>query len=71
MLVIISTAITLIPNRVVSTTPPPTDAWQTITIDNSERFPFTKNGSHNAIVFNDELHLLSDGSILINITNYP
>lgn len=50
---------------------PPTNAWQTIIIDNEAVSPQDGNNTATAINYRDTLHLLTDGSILLNITQYP
>ena len=50
---------------------PPTNAWQTIGIDNNVVFPNSSDPTISAISYRDTLYLVSDGSILINITSYP
>jgi len=50
---------------------PPTPAWTTIEINNNATLPMNPNRTEvTAINSNDRLFLISDGSILINITEY-
>ena len=50
---------------------PPTSAWQTIFINSNATYSSTGDTSINATSYNDEIWLLSDGSIGFNITTYP
>ena len=50
---------------------PPTNAWQTIVIDNNVTLPDSGLINISAITYRDTLYLVSDGSIGINITTYP
>ena len=50
---------------------PPTNAWQTIIIDNNVTLSDSGLTNITAITYRDTLFLVSDGSIGINITTYP
>ncbi len=49
---------------------PPTPAWQTIIIDNNQTVPTNSEISIQARNSSDTLAIVSDGSILINITQF-
>lgn len=49
---------------------PPTDAWRTIGVSNEAVFPIDSQPTVNATSYRDTLYLVSDGSILINITEF-
>ena len=49
---------------------PPTNAWQTIEINNSAVWPNASQNEVSAVTYKDKLYLLTDGSILLNITEY-
>jgi len=50
---------------------PPTQAWRTIGIDNTPVVPNSTATEVSAINYRDQLYILTDGSILLNITQYP
>ena len=50
---------------------PPTNAWQTIIIDDNATIPTVNNTNITAISYRDTLYLVSDGSINITIGVYP
>ncbi len=50
---------------------PPTPAWTTIEINNDVLFPESTDSSIIANNYTDTFMLLSDGSILLNITTFP
>jgi len=50
---------------------PPTNAWQTIVIDQNVTLSDSGLLNISAITYRDTLYLVSDGSIGINITAYP
>lgn len=47
---------------------PPTQAWRSINIDNNATFTPNANASVQAINYRDTLFLVTDGSIILNIT---
>ena len=49
---------------------PPTVAWKTIEINNDAVFPSTGDLNVTAIDYHDKLFILTDGSILLNITEF-
>ena len=49
---------------------PPTNAWRTIAVDYNSTEPEQGDTSVNAISYRDTLYLISDGSILFNITKF-
>lgn len=49
---------------------PPTPAFKTFIINSSAVYSTTGDENVTALVYNDELYLLSDGSIGMNITSY-
>lgn len=50
---------------------PPTNAWQTIFINDNVTIPTNNNTSLNATSYRDIMYLVSDGSINITIGTYP
>jgi len=50
---------------------PPTAAWTTIEINNDAPFPDSTDSSIIANNYTDTFVLLTDGSILLNITTFP
>lgn len=51
--------------------PPPTPAFKTFIIDSNATYPLGSGVDNvTALVYNDELYLISDGSIGFNITTY-
>ena len=50
---------------------PPTPSWTTITINNDAAISNNPDTSIVAANYSDTFALLSDGSILLNITTYP
>ena len=49
---------------------PPTPSWTTIEINNNQIFPSNSQINITASNYTDRLYLVSDGSILINITAF-
>lgn len=49
---------------------PPTDAWDQI-IFKYDTWTVTNEDNINATGYTDDLYLISDGSILFNVTTYP
>ena len=49
---------------------PPTPSWTTIVIDNDQVFPSTSRNNITASNYTDTFFIVSDGSILINITEF-
>ena len=49
---------------------PPTDAWDQI-IFRYGNWTVTNDDNINATSYSDNLYLISDGSILFNVTKYP
>ena len=49
---------------------PPTPSWTTIEIDNNQVNPINNNNIITASNYTDKFYLVSDGSILINITEF-
>lgn len=49
---------------------PPTDAWDQI-IFRYDNWTVTNIDNINATSYSDNLYLISDGSILFNVTTYP
>ena len=50
---------------------PPTNAWQTIFIDDNVTIPTTNDTGLNATSYRDIMFLVSDGSINITLGIYP
>ena len=49
---------------------PPTASWTTIEINNNQIFPSNSQNNITASNYTDKFYILSDGSILINITEF-
>ena len=49
---------------------PPTPSWTTIEIDNNQVNPISGQNIITASNYTDKFYLVSDGSILINITEF-
>ena len=49
---------------------PPTPSWTTIEINNNQIFPNTSLNTITANNYSDTFFIVSDGSILINITEF-
>ncbi len=49
---------------------PPTPAWTTIEINNNQVFPSNSQINITAKNYTDKFYIVSDGSILINITEF-
>ena len=49
---------------------PPTPSWTTIEINNNQVFPNTSVNTITASNYTDKFYFTSDGSILINITEF-
>ncbi len=49
---------------------PPTPAWTTIEINNNQVFPSNSQINITASNYTDKFYFTSDGSILINITEF-
>ena len=50
---------------------PPTNAWQTIIIDDNVTIPTVNSTIFNATSYRDTMYLVSDGSINITLGIYP
>ncbi len=49
---------------------PPTPAWSTIEISNDFPWPNSSRNTITASNYTDKMYIVSDGSILINITEF-
>lgn len=49
---------------------PPTPAFNTFIINSNATYSSTGQDNVTALVYNDELYIISDGSIGMNITSY-
>ena len=75
-LVVVIASIIIMPDEVLMVAEalysiPPTPAWTNIGIDNNQVFPNSSDTVIRASNSSDWFYLVSDGSILINITSYP
>ena len=50
---------------------PPTPAWETIETGTVSIVPITGENQTSALLYNDKLYILSDGSINLTISSFP
>lgn len=50
---------------------PPTQAWRTIEINNTATWPNSTQNTVTALNYRDTLYIVTDGSILLNVTSTP